>query len=334
VKITTKEVRDVAAVLDDIVTEYKASRPPEEKRDWRTYEQRLALRIKFAIRELEPLVDEAIASLKLGRAETRGRKPELTLKQKVVLLLLKRLFPKSNREMSCMLTAFSLLTGVDVGYKTVERLYSDEEVILVLHNIHRLILKRKGATGADCCGDGTGYALTVRKHYASEAAKRKDKAKEAGSTRAFAYSFMLMDLDSRMYLAYGTSFRSEQEAFLKALEMAGSLDVCIDTLRLDRYYSAQKYVKIIDDALGNVTTYLIPKKNATVKGPWKWKRQMYHFANETVAYLSEFYRRCQSESGFSEDKRRLGWGIAQRRDDRVDTANFCTLLWHNMFWMA
>lgn len=47
-----------------------------------------------------------------GRAVPRGRKPKLTLKQKVILLLLKHLFGRSNRDMSFMLVAFSLLSGL------------------------------------------------------------------------------------------------------------------------------------------------------------------------------------------------------------------------------
>ena len=79
---------------------------------------------------------------------------------------------------------------------------------------------------------------------------------------------------------------------------------------------------------------MIPKKNATVRGPLKWKKVLYDFVNDTTGYLEEYYRRNQSESGFSEDKRRFGWKIPQRREDRVDTSNFCTTLWHNMLWMG
>jgi len=55
-KVTTKEVQKVAQILDDIIDEYK-------KQDWRTYEQRLAERIRTAVRELEPLIEEAISTL-------------------------------------------------------------------------------------------------------------------------------------------------------------------------------------------------------------------------------------------------------------------------------
>jgi len=338
VKITTKEVRSVVEILDDIIDKYKEDRP-EIKRDWRTYEQRLSRRIRCAIRNLEPLIDEAISEIQIVKDETRGSKPILTLKQKVELLLLKHLVEKSNREMSDMLVAFSLLADIDVSYKTVERLYSDEQVFLVMLNIHALILKKKGVERPNCAGDGTGYSLTIKKHYATEAQKLKDKKNEptskskknSGKTGRYIFSFRLMDLDTRMYIGYGTSYKSEKEAFAKAMKMAEHAGMA--SIRLDRYYAVQTYVKFIEDLFGkDVLIYIIPKKNATVKGPLKWKKILHDFVNDTTGYLGEYYKRNQSESGFSEDKRRFGWKIPQRREDRVDTSNFCTTLWHNMFW--
>ncbi len=346
-KITTKEVQETTSLLDSIIKEYK-EQTPKNKRDWRTYEQRLAARIKTAMKELEPLIDEAISTLKTVKVEKRGRKPELTLRQKTVLLLLKHLFGKSNREMSAMLVVFGLLSEVDVSYKTVERLYSDEEVILVLYNMHALLLKKKGVEDPDCSGDGTGYSLTIKKHYATEAQKLKDKAKDSKTTMKtentgqkaekktkaqFVYSFTLMDLDTRMYIGYGTSFKSEKEAFEKAVEMATSVGA--GSVRLDRYYSGQSYAALLEKKFGEkVTVYLIPKKNATVKGPWKWKRMLHRFVKDTPGYLKEYFKRNQSESGISEDKRRFGWKIAQRREDRINTATACTVVWHNLFWLG
>ncbi|MFH1828016.1 MAG: hypothetical protein ABH824_02010 [Nanoarchaeota archaeon] len=45
--------------------------------------------------------------------------------------------------MAIMVVIFSWLTDIDISYKTVERLYSDDQVILALHNLHQLILKKK-----------------------------------------------------------------------------------------------------------------------------------------------------------------------------------------------
>mgnify|MGYP001611632424 FL=1 len=338
-KITTKEVRETVDMLDEIIEEYK-EKTPSKKRDWRTYEQRLAKRIKEAIRELEPLIDEAVSSIKIVNGETRGRPSELTLKQKVILVLIHRLVGKSNRGMSCMLAIFCLLSDVDVSYKTVERLYSEELVIMALHNLHVLVLRRKDVKNVNGTGDGTGYSLTIKKHYATEAQKLKDKLKSTSKKerkkKQFAYCFKLMDIDTHMYITYGTSFKSENEAYQQALDMLKklNLNISLDSIRLDRYYSKQQYVKQLDENFANIKIYLIPKKNATVNGTWKWKRMLYEFTGKTQEYLKEYFQRNHSEAGFSEDKQRFGWKLNQKREDRIDTAIFCNLIWHNLFWIA
>ena len=175
--LRTRDIQERLKDIDEFLLEEYKKPKEEKKRDWRTYEQRMSKRIREAIKNLEPLIDEAVNIIKIHRG--KGRKPELTLKQKVILILLQRLIAKSNRNMAYMLDAFSLLSGMDVSYKTIERLYSDEEVEMALHNLHILILKKKGVKNVDATGDGTGYSLTIRKHYASEAEKRKDDVKES-----------------------------------------------------------------------------------------------------------------------------------------------------------
>lgn len=340
-KITTREVREITSVIDDIIEEYKEKSTPK-KRDWRTYEQRVAKRLRTAFRELKPLVQEAVCSIHIVNGETRGAKPLLTLEQKVLALLLKHLIGKSNREMSLMLIIFSWLSGIDVSYKTIERLYSDQEVVLALHNLHVIMLREKGIKNVDCGGDGSGYGLSIKKHYATEAQKLKEKIKtKDGQSRKerkkslFVYSFVIMDIQTRMYIAYGTSFKSEKEAFLSAIKMLKEIEieVNIESLRLDKYYQ-QAYVEYLEKQLGNVTFYIIPKKNATVRGSREWKRMCYRFVYNTEGFLEKYFQRNQSESGFAEDKKRTGWRLGQKRPDRVDTANALTGLWHNLYWLA
>lgn len=336
-KVTTEEIRKITAMLDEIIEEYKKNHP-KKKRDWRTYEQQFAHRVKTAYRELRPLVREAVKPLTLVKGETRGAKSILSLEQKVLLLLIQRIIQKSNRDIAGMLALFSCLTDIDISYKTVERLYSDQNVVCALHNLHALILKKKGIKRANCGGDGTGYALTVKKHYASEAQKLKDKIKTASGQkvkkrkkRLFFYSFNLLDIDENMYIGTGTSFKSEKDAFESAVKMAKETGIDISSLRLDRYYSAQAYVKEIENIFGTVKLYLIPKKNATVKGTWGWKRMLYRLVQNTEEYLEGYFQRNQSESAFAQDKKRCGWKMGQKREDRIDTANLATSLWHNLY---
>src|SRR3989339_1742659 len=168
------------------------------KRDWRTYEQQLAERLKTAFRELKPLVHEAVSTITFVSGETRGAKPSLNAEQRTLALLIKHLIGKSNRTMSSMFVIFSLLSNIDVSYKTVERFYSDPEVIAVLYNLHVLLLKKKGVKNVDGAGDGTGYSLTIKEHYASAAQKLKEKIKDADTQSTqkkaiFVYSFALID---------------------------------------------------------------------------------------------------------------------------------------------
>ena len=293
-------------------------------RDRRAYEVDLSGRIGAAIRAFGPVIDEAASSI--GLFEGAGRKPSLSLEQKAKLLLIKHLAGKSNRMFSNMLLLFSAMTGLAVSYKTVERLYSDEAVKSLLSNVFSLILRKSGVRSIDACGDGTGYSLTIKKHYASYAEALK-KGCADGRKKSFVFSFALMDLDTWMYACYGTSMKSEKEAFDCAMKMLSSLDVSLRSVRLDRYYSSSSCVSRFGDA----KVYVIPKKNATTGGSEAWRRSMRSFVEATDGYLKEYYRRNNSESGFSADKRMLGWTISQRRFDRMECAILCRYVWHNLF---
>ncbi|HIH22645.1 MAG: hypothetical protein A3A72_02390 [Deltaproteobacteria bacterium RIFCSPLOWO2_01_FULL_38_9] len=334
--VTYKDVAEKLKDIDEFLLEDYRKKHPDGKRDWRTYEEQYALRIKEAMKQLRPLVDEAVDTIQIAPAP--GRPHELTLKQRVLLLLLHRLFGESNRMMTSMLAIFSVLSDIDVSYKTIERLYSDEEVDMALHNLHVLILKKKGVKDIDAAGDGTGYSLTISKHYATETQKRGERMKEAetqqpenkeGKTvQAFVYSFKLIDIKTRMYVAQGTSMKSEKEAYEKAMKMIASTDIKLNSIRLDRYYSCAYY---FDGFSRDTKIYVIPKKKTRMRGNWNWKRTLIDFVKNTEGYLEQYYLRETSENGWSVDKRRFGWEIAQRRNDRIDTADFCTAIWHNLF---
>jgi transposase len=351
-RVTDEDIRRTVKELDEHIRKEYIESHPKEERDWRTYEQLFSKRIRDAIKALDPLIHEAVSSI---RVEPRpGRPDSLTLEQRVKLLLIKQLVGESNRMFANMLDIFSMLSGIEVSYKTVERLYSDEEVLMALHNLHVLLLRKKGIEKSDATGDGTGYSLTISKHYESVARELKDKAKEnvgdaaaaavlssakkeeeeeegEPKRRTFAYSFRLMDLSSRMYLAYGSSLRSEKEAFDRAMRMLSTIGVTLESIRLDRYYSSSSYV----DLFGReVKVFVIPKTNATLNGSWRWKETMIRFVKDPLGYLEEYHQRSNSESGFSADKKLFGWSIAQRRDDRINCANACTGLWHNLFNLA
>ena len=313
---------------------------PAKKRDWRTYEEQWARRIRDVMRDLDPLIRKACTfSIERGP----GPPHALTLPQRVTLLLLKTLYAQSNRRMAGMLVAFSLLSGLDVSYKTVERLYSDPEVAVALENLHTLMLQRRDLRTTEATGDGTGYALSITEHYASTVERLREKAKEnpppskdgaspSGSdaptkkVHRFVYAFRLLDLRTRLYVAFGTSLRSERAAYDAALRQLAELGVEVTSIRLDRLYSTPADAARFRGA----KVYLLPKINSHLAIQKEWLRAMRLFVENTPGFLEQYYQREQSEAGFSADKRMLGWGIAQRREDRIDRAQTCLSTWHNL----
>lgn len=108
--------------------------------------------------------------------------------------------------------------------------------------------------------------------------------------------------------------------------MIKNIDVKIDSVRLDKYYSFLSYV----DRFGKSKVYVITRKNASLIDSWRWKDTMEEFVNDTMAYLGQYFLRNNFESGFSAEKRWFGWKVGQKRDDRISTALNCTGVWHNL----
>ena len=229
----------------------------------KNYEKHFMKKIKLAIKNLNSLIDKATKTLIVD--DKTGRPSKLSLEQKIKLILLQQLVGKSNRMMTYLLDIFSMMFGIDISYKTIERLYSDAEVRLALSNLHNLILKEKGVEEIDASGDATGYGLMIKVHYQTYASKFKDKAKVADEKedekkRKFVYKFALMDLNSKMYVCYGSSLKSEKDAYIKAMKMLSDGDVWIRSIRLDRYYSNPKDI----NSYRGCEIYFIPKKEEII----------------------------------------------------------------------
>ena len=86
----------------------------------------------------------------------------------------------------------------------------------------------------------------------------------------------------------------------------------------------------IDDFSENTKIFIIPKKNSRIREPRAWRDIIMRFMNEPIAYPREYFKRSNSEAGFSSDKRSTGHMIFQRRKDRSETSGFCKGLLHSL----
>jgi len=320
-----KHIHDKLRELEKyLLDEYKRNHPQKEV-DYAEYEKEFKKRFRNAMKEMPSLIDKAVCNLRFYRG--KGDKPSLKIDQRIQLILISQLAGKSNRMMAYMTDLFSIITGINRSYKTIERLYSDKEVEIALFNLWILLLKSKNVNDVDSCGDATGFGLFISKHYLSYVQKLKDKAKESDNTKkAFVYKFSLMDLKTKMYICSGTSLISERQAFDKAIQMLEETGIRLKSIRLDRYYSNPCYV----DLFPETKVFIIPKKNAKLGHGIHWYETMKAFVEDTMKYLEEYYKRNNSESGWGADKKMFGSQVRQKREDRIDTALFCRDLWHNL----
>lgn len=294
--------------------------------NWKEYEREYTERVRYVAKELNTLAKSAIDYINVKNSNF-GRPLKLSLRQKVVALLLKSIFSENNRPMAGLISLFGAFCSIDVSYKTIERLYSDELVRMALHNMFVLTIKRKCDKRIDTSGDATGYTLTVTKHYRTQVDKE--------GYRKFVYSFNLIDIRTKLYVCYGSGIRSEKEAFENAFKMLREVEkdagITVNSVRLDRYYSYQSTLKYFDD---ETILYIIPKSDTKINGSSKWRNIFRRMMKDPLSYLIEYYKRENSESGFSSDKRMVGWKIWQKRDERVDTAISCIAILHNLFRMG
>ena len=172
-------------VLDELVKEIR--REEKEKYPYAEWERKREL-VKKRLRKLPEYVREALAMIRIQKKA--GRPEEVDLERRVMLFLFAGLMNRSNRDVEELLELFEPLFGLKVSYKTIERLYSDEEVKLALHNLFILLLREEGISG-EFAGDGTGYSLTVTKHYRTNP---KKKGKD------FRYVFRIIDIDTECTL--------------------------------------------------------------------------------------------------------------------------------------
>lgn len=173
----------------EVLEEIKDELSNEEKTKYPFTEwERKRKKVKERLREMPRYVEQAADMIELEE-KGPGRPKHLELVERTMLFLFARLMDKSNRDVEDLLELFEPLFGFKVSYKSIERLYSDEEVKLVLHNLFILLLQDEGVSG-DFAGDGTGYSLSIEKHYRTNP---KKKGKDYG------YVFRLIDIETGMY---------------------------------------------------------------------------------------------------------------------------------------
>ena len=129
-RLTNKQFRRFFKEFEELKESY-GKLSTRTSTDWKGYEREYAERVRYVARELNHITKSAIDIINV-KGSKFGRPVKLSLQQKVAALLLKSIFSENNRPMAGLMSLFGAFCGIDVSYKTIERLYSDELVRITL----------------------------------------------------------------------------------------------------------------------------------------------------------------------------------------------------------
>jgi transposase len=319
--LTNKQLQKTLDELEWLKKYYNKHYAVEKKPFTGEYDKKLRTELRAVVERINEDIDKVAEPIIIINGKP-GRPP----KDRILLTklhLFQVLFEFTNREMECFSLMFILRGGESFSYKTIERAYSDPVVAMILHNL--FVMSAGKPRKVDSSADGTGISLFISKHYRKDREQDLKEEKDTSKRREYLYSVAILDLDMNVYIGYAAGLMSEKELFIEALQMAKDAGFEIESMRLDKYYSYQRIFDCFDEQTRIV---VIPKKNATIRGPKKWKEMLKRFTHETLMFLREYYRRTRSESNFSKDKRKHGV-IRQRLPRRRITAAFSRAILHN-----
>ena len=321
VKLTNKQFQKTLDEIEWLKKFYKEHFAVEAKPFTGEHDKKLRTEMRAVVERINSDVDLAAAPITLVDGKP-GRPP----KDRILLTklhLFQVLFEFTNREMECFSLMF-LLNGDDAfSYKTIERAYSDPIVAIILHNL--FVMSAGEPRSVDSSADGTGIGLFISKHYRKDREQDLKEEKETSKRKEYLMSVAILDIDTNIYVGYAAGFKSEKKLFIEALSMARKAGFEFDSMRLDKYYA---YQSIFEQVGKQTRVIVIPKKNATIRGPKEWKQLITNLILAPFSFLADYFKRVRSEYNFSKDKRKFG-SIRQRLTERIITAALSRATLHN-----
>ncbi len=319
--LTTKELEN-AKNNSKFIREMYNQRYGVVKKEYTTeYDYKIRTQLRAVFKQINVDVEKAFEKIKI---KNRNGRPLKDRKQLTKLHLFQNYLNLTNRDMEMFADMFLLNGQETYSYKTIERAYEDKVVQKILHYIY--ISSCGKPREIEASADGSGQSLVISKHYRTDRLKDLKEKTETHKRKEYVYEVAILELKTNLYVGFATGFKSEKELFLEALKVVKDNGFKIKSMVLDRGYSYQSIFECFDEDTKVMT---IPKSNATIKGPKKWKEMLKHWIRYPFGYLKRYFKREASEANFSRDKRKHGV-IKQKIKTRIINTSWARAILHNL----
>jgi transposase len=285
------------------------------------YDYKIRTQLRAVLKQINIDVEKAYKKIKI---KNKNGRPLKDRKQLTKLHLLQNYLNLTNRDMEMFADIFILNGKETYSYKTIERAYEDKVVQKILHNIY--VISCGEPREFEGSADGSGQSLVISKHYRTDRLKDLKEKTETHKRKEYVYEVAILELKTNLYVGFATGFKSEKSLFLEALKVVKDNGFKIKSMILDKGYSYQSIFECFDE---NTKVMTIPKSNATIKGPKKWKEMLKHWIRYPFGYLKRYFKREASEANFSRDKRKHGI-IRQKIKTRIINTSWARAILYNL----
>jgi hypothetical protein len=177
-KLTKETFEQFKQEYQTLANYYKQEYSHQKHVNYQQYEKQWATRLTTALQEIENKIHKA--AQQIHTTKPFGRPTQTSPEQKALILLQKDLIQFSSRKMANLLPMFTTLNTIKTSYKTIQRAYSNTIIKMIIHNLFILLVKEKKIKHPHTSGDGTGYSLSVTRHYRSVREQKGETVKTNG----------------------------------------------------------------------------------------------------------------------------------------------------------
>jgi len=223
-------------------------------------------------------------------------------------VLLQQYMEVANRPLEGALSLFGEKLGLVsvLGYKDVERAYSNPDVVVLILGLFELSV-RVVRDESEFSVDGTGLSTSMKDNWESYLYSRQGK--QRGKRRYSVFEKLVCVVGHRYGLV--SAFRvlesmhgHESPALRPLVEEVVERHGGIGLMSGDAAYFSRENCSLVDGAGG--VPRLFPKKNASLKseGSKAYQDMLLAFINDPQRWLEDYFKKAVSEWTFSSLKRR------------------------------
>ena len=317
-----KKLRRILEGLDKGWLKYKPRK--RTKIDFRAYTEAQINEIENMLKLIKEIINEAVCYVPYDPKP--GAQPK-DFGDKAKSILVQQYFQCSNRVAAGLVRLFRRNLGIfeDIGYKDIERAYSNIEVQLILQKAFELCNKPLKDKEKDFSIDGTGLTTSIRENYARDKNDEKAKRTWEKAISIIGHKYKIL---SAAVIADGKA--NESPFLIPLLEATMKIYEELGLFTGDAMYLSRDNCNAIVAYGGTPRIY--PKSNTVVKqkGSKAWKNMLNDLVKDHQKWLSEYHIRSDTESGNSVLKRIFTRPLLKKIDARKKTEGFARLCTYNI----